>query len=95
MSRLRYVLAAATASFALAGCGEETLDVSEIEQQIAPEVEGQTGTRDVEVDCPDDLEPEKGDTFDCDVSAEGGVEASVTVTQEDDEGNVSWELVQP
>ena len=95
MSRLRYLLVAATASFALAGCGEKTLDVSQIEEQITPEVESQTGAKDVQVDCPDDVEAEKGGTFECDLSAQGGIEASVNVTQEDDEGNVSWELVRP
>jgi major membrane immunogen (membrane-anchored lipoprotein) len=36
---------------------------------------------------------EKGDTFQCTVSADGDT-ATVRVEQTDDEGNVNWELVQ-
>lgn len=95
MRRTRYFLVAAAACLALAGCGEETLDTGQIEDEIAPSIEEQTGTRDVSVECPDDIEAEEGGEFDCDVTARGGVEAAVTVTQEDDEGNVRWEVVQP
>ena len=93
---MRYLAAiAAAVCLGLAGCGEETLDVSEIEEQITPEVESQTGSTNVDVDCPDDVEAKADDTFECDLSAEGGIEAQVKVTQEDDEGNVTWEVVQP
>lgn len=95
MGRARYFLVAVGASFALAGCGESTLDTGKIESEIKPEVEDQTGTRDVAVSCPDDVEAEEGAEFECDLTAAGGVKAKVAITQEDDDGNVRWELVQP
>jgi hypothetical protein len=95
MRRARYFPVAIAAVFALAACGEEVLDVDKGESEVAPELERQTGTRSVSVDCPEEVEIEDGGTFECGVSTEGGVEAKVEVTQTDDEGNVRWELVQP
>jgi hypothetical protein len=83
------------ASLALSACGESMLDTGNIEDEIAPQLAQDTGTKDVEISCPDDVEAKKGEDFECDVTAPGGVESKVTVTQEDDDGNVSWELVQP
>ena len=95
MGRARYFVVAVAAVFSLAGCGESTLDTGEIESKITPEVEQQTGTKNVAVSCPDDIEAEEGAEFECDLTAAGGIEAKVAVTQEDDEGNVHWEVVQP
>ena len=93
MGRARYLVV--IAALGLAGCGSDTLDSGDIESEVVPQIEDQTGTRNVEVACPDDVEAEEGAVFECDVSAEGGVEAKLKVTQEDDEGNVRWEIVQP
>ena len=97
MGGVRYLVVAAAVVLAFAACGDdETLDVGRIEREVMPEIERQTGTQDVVVDCPDeDVEIEEGAAFECDVSAEGGIEAKVKVTQEDDEGNVRWEIVRP
>ena len=95
MGRARYYLVAVAAVLALAACGESTLDANQIEEEITPQVEEQTGTRDVAIDCPDDVEAEEGGKFECDLSAQGGIEAKVEVTQDDDEGNVRWRVVQP
>ena len=93
MGRARYLVV--IAAVALAGCGESTLDAGDIESEVTPQVEEQTGTKDVTIDCPDDIEAEEGADFECDITAQGGVEAKLKVTQEDDEGNVRWEVVQP
>jgi hypothetical protein len=89
MGRARYsVVAVALALFA--GCGDDSgTDVGTIERDLAAGVEQDTGTRDVTVECPDDVE--EGDV--CRVSAAGGVNAEVRVTQLDDEAE--GELVQP
>ena len=71
------------------------LDTDELEREIAPEVERKTGTEDVKVDCPDDVDEKKGEDFQCDLSAAGGVKAKVDVKQVDDDGNVAWEVVRP
>ena len=75
-----------------AGCGETTIDADKLEGEIAQGVEKQTGTRDVEVDCPDDVKTEDGGSFECDVTAPGQVKAKAAVTQTDDDGNVTWRL---
>jgi hypothetical protein len=80
---------------ALSACGEDKLDTGNIEDEIAPQLATEYGTKDADVSCPDDVDAEKGGEFDCDVTAPGGVETKVRVTQEDDEGNVSWEPVEP
>jgi len=95
MGRPRYLAVAAAVSLALAACGESTLEASDIEEDITPQVEEQTGTHEVVVDCPDDIEAEEGGTFECDLTAEGGIEAKVEITQEDDDGNVRWRVVRP
>ena len=43
--------------------------------------------------CPEIIVGEKGDTFDCDASA-GRTRRGVKVTQNDDKGNVRYELRQ-
>ena len=94
MGRARYLVV--IAALALAGCGgEDTLDGGDIESEVVPQIEDQTGTRDVAVECPDDVEAEEGAVFECDITAEGGIKAKLKVTQEDDEGNVRWEIVRP
>jgi hypothetical protein len=44
------------------------------------------------VDCPDDVPVEADATFECPAVAEDGSQATITVTQEDDQGNLSWEV---
>ena len=88
-------MVAGAASLAIAGCGESTLDTDEIESEIKPSVEDQTGTKDVAISCPEDVKAEEGAEFECDLTAEGGIKAKVEVTQEDDNGNVHWKIAPP
>lgn len=94
MPLTRYFLVI-VASLSLAACGDATLDTANVEDQIAPKLEQETGTKDVEVSCPDDVEAKKGDEFECDVTAPGGSKAKVKVVQQNDDGDVTWDLVQP
>ena len=87
--------AVTAAALALGACGETVIDSGEIETQIAGDIEQETGTRDVEVDCPDDIEAKKGDTFECEATAPGGIKQTVEATQVDDDGGVDWKLVRP
>ena len=89
MGRARYFFVAIALAFS--GCGDDKSDpdVGTVEQQLAAGVEMDTGTNDVTVDCPDDVE--EGDV--CQVSAAGGVKAQVRVTKLDDEAE--GEVVQP
>jgi hypothetical protein len=77
MRGARYLLVAA---IALGACGDESAPKPEpdvVEEQLAQEVEDETGTKGVVIDCPDD--PEEGDL--CDVGAAGGVRAKVRITR--------------
>lgn len=88
MGRARYFVVAV--ALALAACGDDSgPDVGTIERDLAAGVEQDTGTRDVSVDCPEDVG--EGDV--CQVTATGGVKAQIRVTQLDDQAE--GELVEP
>ena len=77
MRGARYFLVAA---IALGACGDEPASGPEsdaVEEQLAQEVQDETGTKGVAVDCPDD--PNEGDL--CDARAAGGVRAKVRITR--------------
>lgn len=76
----------------IAACGTKTIDTGKAESEIGKGVAQQTGAKSVKVDCPDDVDAKKGDTFDCDLTAAGGQKAKIKVTQQDDKGNVRWTL---
>jgi hypothetical protein len=67
-----------------------TLDTAKLEEQIAQGIEEQTGATGVTVDCPDDIEAKAGDEFECQATSDDGTDATVKVTQNDDQGNVTW-----
>ena len=77
----------AGAALALAGCGD--LDSAQIEDEIAKDIEAETGVR-ASVDCPDDIEQKEGLTVQCTARGENGGEAKVDVTQIDDDGAVQF-----
>jgi hypothetical protein len=88
MGRARYLVIAA--ALALAACGDESKpDVGKITDDLAHDVQAETGTRDVHVVCPDDVS--EGDV--CDMTAAGGLKAKIRVTQID--GDAKGEIVQP
>ena len=82
----------ALAALALAGCGG--LDTDKAESEIESGIREQTGVKDVQVDCPEDVDAEKGGTFRCRATAEGE-RAPVSVTQQDDEGRIRWRFERP
>jgi hypothetical protein len=91
MRTARYFVVALCA-FSIAGCGgDDEIDTDKAESEIAKGVEESTATDDVKVDCPD-VEKEEGAVFECSLTAEGGVKATVKVTQVDDEGKIRWEV---
>ncbi len=44
------------------------------------------------VDCPSDVKVKKGDTFNCKATTSSGQTANVKVTQQDDKGNVKYQV---
>jgi len=88
MGRARYFVVAVALAFAACGDDSEP-DIGAVERDLAAGVEQDTGTRDVSVDCPEDVG--EGDV--CQVTAAGGVKAQVRVTRLDEQAE--GELVQP
>ena len=85
-------IAALAASLVLVGCGQKVVETDELEVQIAQELQAQTGVTPASVDCPADVPAEAGATFNCTVTADDGSTANVVVTQQDDDGSLSWEV---
>jgi hypothetical protein len=67
------------------------LPMRNLEEQIASGLEEQLGQK-AELDCPEFVIPEKGGTFDCDVTI-GQETRTVRVVQKDDQANVKYELL--
>jgi hypothetical protein len=88
VSRAGLVLAALAAPAVLVACGTETLDADKAEAQIASSIEFQTGADVTSVDCPDDVKPEKGKRFTCEVTAADGTKATLNLRQTTEEGDV-------
>ena len=71
MRTARYLLVIGAAALAGCGGGDSDSDDAELERDLVRTVQEQTGTRGVQVDCP-----ETGET--CTVTAPGGVRSKVT-----------------
>lgn len=82
------------AALAIGACGTESLDIGKAESEIEKGLRDQLGAKDASVDCPDEVEVKKGDQFDCKASVDRQ-KGTINVTQQDDEGNVRWQVKQP
>jgi hypothetical protein len=85
------VAVAGLAGGALLLFGDATLDTAEVADRIAAETEQQAGVPATDVACPDDVTAEAGGTFSCTAQLDGQP-VTFSVRQEDDEGNVVFEL---
>ena len=83
--------AVAVLAVATAAC-TKTLDTDGLEGQLKRQIEEQTDSTITSVDCPADVEVKAGETFECTAEEESGTTFTLTVTQEDDEGRVLWEV---
>jgi hypothetical protein len=75
-----------------ASCGGKRLDVKKGEKVIADKLKEATGI-DATVTCPGSVKLAKDVVMECDVKL-GTLPGRAKVTQTDDQGNVSWELVE-
>jgi hypothetical protein len=89
--RVRLVRVAAVAALALvmAGC-TRTLDKQSLEAQLATDLQSNGST--YTVACPDGVKAQAGGTFQCTATGPDGTSLALTVTQTDDQGNVTWEV---
>jgi hypothetical protein len=77
---------------ALAGCAEK-IDTADLESKLKDQLGQSAGVEPRDVECPDDIEIEKGKKFDCTLTAPNGDEVRVEVTLTNDEGG--FEAVVP
>jgi hypothetical protein len=93
MTRHRLLLPLlAVGAFAVTGCGDKKLDTDKLEGKIQDGIEKQAGVKIKSVDCPSDVKVKKGDTFTCKATTNSGQKANVKVTQQDDKGNVNYQV---
>ena len=71
----------------LAGCAE-TVDNADLESKLKDQLGQSAGVEPRSVECPEDVEIEKGKTFDCTLTAPNGDEVRVEVTFTNDEGGI-------
>lgn len=83
-------LAAATVLL-LAGCSS-TIDAASLETQVQDGLAEQVGGT-WTVDCPDSMEIQAGLTAECLATKDDGQTLNVNVTQDDDQGNVTWKVI--
>ena len=78
---------------ALAACStSKTLNTDDVQNAIQKGLSEQVGGT-FTVTCPSDITAEKGGTFTCSVAdPSDGSTATVTVTQEDADGQFNWEV---
>jgi hypothetical protein len=72
---------------ALPSCNQ--LNTSKLEDLVAQDLEESFGASEVVVSCPG-VQVEAGNEFECSATADDGRTWTVKVTQEDDNGSVTW-----
>jgi NAD(P)H-hydrate repair Nnr-like enzyme with NAD(P)H-hydrate epimerase domain len=83
--------AAVIAALAFAGCGETVVDATKTEEALAANLSKSLNEKIAAVDCPSDIEVEKGNTFNCSVDVQKGEDQTVTlrILNEDADINVT------
>ena len=76
----------------LAACSN-TLDPVQLESEIAGQLEERLPGAPWAVTCPEEVEARAGATFYCSARS-AGQGFSIEVTQENDEGSVTWRIVE-
>jgi hypothetical protein len=75
----------------MAGCAK-SLDTSALEQSLRQQLEAKLGQR-LSVSCPAGQDVKAGVTFQCVVAGPGSGTLTVEVTEKDDKGSVTWEIL--
>jgi Domain of unknown function (DUF4333) len=83
------VLLGAIAVLVLAGCGETIIDTAKTEDTLQASLSKSLETKVTAVDCPADVEVEKGTTFECSVALKGGEEQTATLEILNEDADVS------
>jgi hypothetical protein len=83
----RTAAALAALGLTLSACGSTTIDSGKVEQLIRDNL---AGAKPDKIACPDDVEADKGSTFECKLEYPGRAPAIVTIHIEDEDGRVSF-----
>jgi hypothetical protein len=87
--RFARVVALAMLVMLAAGC-TRVLDKQGLEAQLAADLQASGPA--LTVRCPDGVKAQVGATFQCTATDPDGSSFTITVTQTDDQGNVTWAL---
>lgn len=87
-------LVAAVVVWGVAAACSRTLDVEQLQRELETGIEAQTDFEILGVRCPESVAIAAGATFTCTAVTPEGDTGTVTVTQDDAAGNVSWELTE-
>ncbi len=80
---------ALVAALVFAGCGDTVLDSTKTEEQLQASLSKSLGEKVSSVDCPSDIEVEKGKTFNCSVKMQKGEDQTVTLEIRNSDADVS------
>jgi len=83
------VLTALAGLALLSGCGETVIDSAKTEDALEANLSKSLETKVKSVDCPSDVEVEKGATFSCSVKLAGGGEQTATLEILNEDADVS------
>lgn len=88
--------AAALLWIGVAGCSfsastSTDLDIQKAQDEIAKSIQEQTGES-ATVQCPSPVKQEQGNSFDCTATFADGQTGTITVSQTDNDGNITWKL---
>jgi hypothetical protein len=90
--RILSIAAAGLLVVAAASCTKQ-LDTAGLEDQLRTDLQEKLGRAVASVDCPPDVDAKAGVTFRCTATGEDGSTTIVEVSQDDDQGHVSWTVV--
>jgi hypothetical protein len=81
-----------SAALALASC-TRNLNMEPLRKSVADGLASQLGLAGASVECPESRPIKAGDSFECTATPSGGGRLTVRVSQKDDSGNISWDVV--
>lgn len=90
--RLSLHVALLASVLALAGC-TRMLSMETTSKSISDGIAAQLNMPVASVACPESREVKAGDTFECIATPAAGGRLTVKVSQQDDKGNIQWEVV--
>jgi len=77
------------AAVLVVGCGDTVLDATKTEEQLQASLSKSLGEKVSSVDCPSDIEVEKGKTFSCSVKMQKGEDQTVTLEIRNSDADIS------